>query len=127
MRLASGLEIADPGTILRGYAAVNYNRYDGVPVAHDNELREEEIRLSRQLNSRLSNREAAAVHEQRAQIQEALTDIPIGTDLLDVPLGVLTCPGRIASGDCPANSRTPSRISLWESLDSGEPADRLRV
>jgi hypothetical protein len=84
MKLASGLQIANPRKLLLGFVRHWYGQYDGVLIGHDNELCVVEIALS-MLESRSSNKTLMRIFARRKRIEEALSKIPANLDLLDVP------------------------------------------
>jgi hypothetical protein len=87
IRLKSGLEIRDPeGTILE-FARQWYPFYDGVPVPMDNELRVVEIALSAMLMSRISGVTGAEIWRQKQPVEDGLSEVPVGVDLLDIEAG----------------------------------------
>ena len=59
LRLPSGVEIATPRALLRGYVHNRYSLYDGVVVPRDNVLGAVEIALSIMINSQISGNTAA--------------------------------------------------------------------
>jgi hypothetical protein len=83
MKLASGLQIANPRKLLLGFVRHWYGEYDGVPIAHNNELSVVEIALS-MLESQTSNKTLMRIFAQRKKLEEALAKIPANIDLLDV-------------------------------------------
>jgi Family of unknown function (DUF6308) len=82
MKLASGLQIADPRKLLFAFVRHWYAAYDGVEIERDNELSVVEIALS-MLTSRTSDQTLMRVFARRKNIEEHLAKIP-DIDLLDV-------------------------------------------
>lgn len=85
MKLASGLEIADPRTLLFAFVKHWYGQYDGVTVPQDNELPAIGVILSSMRISRTSPLTAILIFRSRKKIEEGLALIPPNVDLLDVP------------------------------------------
>jgi Family of unknown function (DUF6308) len=84
MKLASGLEIADPRKLILAFVEHWYPMYDAVKVLEDNELRVTDIALSTMLNSRISGNTAGVIFRERKPVEAALAGIPPCVDLLDV-------------------------------------------
>ena len=77
--------MSDPRELLAGFIRHWYPMYDGVDVRQDERLRIEEIALSTMLNSRISGNTGGRICvETRAVVEEQLSHIPPGIDLLDV-------------------------------------------
>jgi hypothetical protein len=87
MTPASGINIPDPETILRGYVRTVCPRFDCREVPRDNELRADEIRLSRKIGSRLYEREVDAILAVGNRISEELENIAPDVDLMTIPEG----------------------------------------
>ena len=88
MRTTTGFEVENPRELLFGFVHDWYPMYDGVDVAQDNELRIIEIALSIMINSRISGNTGGEIWQKaRTGVEEALANIRVGVDLLDVPQG----------------------------------------
>jgi hypothetical protein len=86
MRTTSGFEVEKPREVLFGFVREEYDIYDGVKVAQDNELRVVEIALSAMLNSRISGNTGGEIwRKERTNVEEALAEIRAGVDLLEIP------------------------------------------
>jgi hypothetical protein len=85
VKLASGLEIANPLKLLLAFVKHWYSLYDGVTVKQDNELPAIKIILTAMRMSRTAVFTGIRIHRARQKIEEALAAIPPNLDLLDVP------------------------------------------
>ena len=93
MKTGTGFEVVRPLELLRGFVRNWYPMYDGVEVPEGNHLRIVEIALSTMLNSRISGNTGAEIwRRSRVSVESALSGIPAGLDLLDVP-GSSSIPG----------------------------------
>src|SRR5947209_17541841 len=84
LKLSGGLTIARPRDLIRAFVQHWYDKYDGVPVAQNNELRASDIALSTMLMSRISGVTAGYILRIKEPIEDGLAKIGPDRDLLDV-------------------------------------------
>jgi hypothetical protein len=87
MKLPSGLKISEPRKLMLAFVEHWYDKYDGVPVEQDNELRASEIALSTMLMSRISGVTGGYILCIKEAIEAGLAKVPTNGDLLDVVVG----------------------------------------
>ena len=85
--LQSGLVIPNPEGVILEFVHDWYPMYDGVAVAQDNELRVIEIALSTMLMSRISGVTAGEIWRKRRPVEEGLSEVPVGVDILNIEAG----------------------------------------
>jgi len=124
MRLHSGLYIRQANELILGYARYVCPAYDAVNVPHDDELRPDEIWLSRQIGSRLFYSQRDAILGRMDRIRAQLTTIPADVDLADVPLDAAT-PGAV-NAPMPGTGLEdgePCRLTgmLWNNCERSTP------
>ncbi len=84
--IASGMSISLCDDVLHGYLNANYHKYDGKGAKADNILCESNLRASRGLGSRISDRQIATILADGSSINSLLKLLPSDVDLAELPL-----------------------------------------